>query len=141
MFHALAAFAAVATAGHLAWAALQLARGRAGSPRLLAVHPRLVAWCLGAALVVGLVLYPHYRVNVRGYVLDREAPWASNLFDVKEYAGVVALPTVLALLGARRHVVPGGPLVRPFAVASLTAFALLAFSLVAGLIVTSVRGV
>ena len=48
------------------------------------------------AAILGMVLYPAYRVEVRGRYLDHVAPWATNTFDIKENLALVALPLCLA---------------------------------------------
>lgn len=49
-----------------------------------------------AAAAVGLTAYPTYRVAVRARYLDHLAPWASNLFDLKENLVALGLPLALA---------------------------------------------
>lgn len=140
VLHALCGMALLGSSTHLAVAAVQLLRGRRSALRLAQLQPLVATALFAAVLLLGLVVYPHYRVNVRGLVLDRAAPWASNLFDVKEYAALLAAPLALALVPLRRHAEPGGVLAVPFAFCALALFALVAFTAVAGLVVTSVRG-
>jgi len=141
VLHALCGFALLGASTHVAVAAVQVLRGRRASLRMTQLQPVVIASLIAAAVVFGLLVYPHYRVNVRGLVLDRGEPWASNLFDMKEYAALLAVPLAAALAAMRRHVEPGGVLAVPFAFCALALFALVAFTAVAGLVVTSVKGV
>lgn len=141
VLHALCGVALLGASTHVAVAAVSLLRGRRPPPRIARLQPLVIASLIVAALALGLLVYPHYRVNVRGLVLDRSDPWASNLFDIKEYAALLALPLAGALAAMRRHVEPGGALAVPYAFCGLALFALVAFTAVAGLVVTSVKGV
>jgi hypothetical protein len=47
-----------------------------------------------AEAAIGLVNYPPYRIDVRAHYLDRAAPWATRLFDVKENLVLIAFPLV-----------------------------------------------
>jgi hypothetical protein len=141
MLHAVLGLAAVGSSVHLALGAVRVWQGKAPSMSRAQQHSLLVACLLSAALLVGLVLYPHYRVNVRGYVLDATAPWASNLFDIKEHLALLAFPLSLALWALRRQVRPGGPFAAFFAACAVSQASLLTFTAAAGLLITSVKGV
>src|SRR5262249_49905235 len=68
---------------------------------------RLYALVAAAAYTVtalfGGLLYPRYRYFVRGLQLDRDAPWASNLFDFKENLATLGRPLAIGAL-----IVPSG---------------------------------
>lgn len=85
--HMAVALATVAAALALVFRGVQRLRGRAVR---LPAEPLFVLATLTA--LIGLVIYPHDRVFVRGLLLDRDAPWASNLFDVKENLALFSLP-------------------------------------------------
>jgi hypothetical protein len=97
----------------------------------------LVTFALGA------LLYPSYRVHVRGYYLDRFAPVFSNLFDLKETYASLTLVIAVALGGLARSWRPAETpaLVRVYAVMSFVICAVVWFDVVAGLLVVSARGV
>lgn len=92
--HALAGFAVLALAIHLLLAAWS--SGPGASPRRH--RPRIFASVLlrvtVVAFVTGAVIYPEFRVEVRGPVFDVHYPILTALFEVKERAG--ALLVVLA---------------------------------------------
>ena len=135
--HAVASIVLAGATGHLGWLALARLRGKdVPSPRVLR-HLRAIGWCVGAAVLLGLLAYPHYRVQVRGLILDRDFPWASNLFELKEHAAALALPNWVAAFA-----VEGGPVsAKASAWLSLLLSVFILFALAAGLIVTTVRGV
>jgi L-asparagine transporter-like permease len=58
---------------------------------------RLTALLFLANFAVGAIIYPAYRVLVRRDYLDSHAPWAVNLFDIKEDLVLLALPIALML--------------------------------------------
>ncbi len=134
--HAAAAMVLAGSAGHLGWLALARLRGRdVPAPRLLR-HARVVGACILVSFLFGLLAYPHYRYHVRGLVLDRDFPWASNLFDLKEHAAALTVPLCVGLLGVERSA--AAP--RASAALALGLSALVLFVIAAGLVVTSVKG-
>jgi hypothetical protein len=141
--HALAAFALLGACTHQAVIALGLLRGRNHLARLARVHARTTALLFVLAFSAGLLLYPHYRYRVRGLYLDRYAPWASNLFDLKENLLALGLPLALAVavLGWRLEPRSGRAVLPVFAGCALGLWGLVLFGSVAGLLVTSVKGV
>ena len=91
VIHALVAFALLGASTHLAIVSIQLLRGRSHLGRLARVYAQVIGATFSAAFAVGLLLYPHYRYDVRGLFLDRYEPWASNLFDIKETLAALGL--------------------------------------------------
>jgi hypothetical protein len=134
--HALVAIVLAGATGHAAWLSVVRLRGREVPAPRLARHLKAIGACLLATLLLGLLAYPHYRVHVRGLVLDRDFPWASNLFDLKEHAAAIAAPLWVAAFGVETS----GASARSSAWLSLMLSALLLFALAAGLVVTSVHG-
>jgi hypothetical protein len=109
-----------------------------GSARLCRVYAAVTAIAYTTTFALGLLAYPTYRVEVRGYVLDRDAPWASNLFDTKETFAALGLPLVIgALLLSRVE------LKARLTYASLVwlTAAIVWFDVISGLIVTMEKGV
>lgn len=51
----------------------------------------LITW------ILGLLIYPVFRVNVRAVSFDSYLPWATGLFEVKEHVGSIGLIATLAL--------------------------------------------
>ena len=142
VLHALVAAAALGASTHLAVTSVGLLRGRAQLGRVARIHSQVIGLTFVAAFALGLLVYPTYRYYVRGLYLDRYAPWASNLFDIKENLAALALPLALALLAVGRRAETGGDraAVRLVAFLGLALWALTAFAVVSGLVITSVKG-
>lgn len=134
--HALLAVVACGSAGHLGVLSVSRLRGQVLGPNRLLGHAKVLLGSLLACFVVGLLAYPHYRYHVRGLQLDRDAPWASNLFDLKENLAALTLPLGLALVAMERDQSA------PRLAAGLGVFVASStfFLVVSGLVVTLVRG-
>lgn len=67
--------------------------------------PWIAAALFAAAFVLGCVLYPPYRLEVRAGWLDAHRPEVARLFDIKEHAAALALATLAAqvYLARRAH--------------------------------------
>lgn len=101
ILHTIFAFVALLAATHLAIHATLSALGRPQTSALLRF-----GWIAPATLLVqavlGLAIYPAYRVTVRAPDFDRNAPFVAALFDFKEHLAALALPLVVgAALAAR----------------------------------------
>jgi hypothetical protein len=143
VLHALAAFALCGACTHQAIIGIGLLRGRLHLGRLARIYAQLIGALFIVAFGVGLLMYPHYRYHVRGLFLDRYEPWASNLFDMKENLLALGLPFAVCLFVLGRKFDPREEKVLiPFiAFASIALWALVAFGVVSGVVVTSVKGV
>jgi hypothetical protein len=143
LLHAVAAVALAGAATHQALVAFRLWRGAIHLGRLARVYSRLLGALYPAAFALGLLMYPHYRYAVRGLYLDRYAPWASNLFDVKENFAALGLPLALALFFVGRDLEPARdrPLLGFVAFLSIALWALMLTAALSGLLITDVRGV
>ena len=56
------------------------------------------AWGYIVSFVIGLLIYPVFRVNVRAADFDKARPWATGLFEVKEHIGAIALFAAIAII-------------------------------------------
>ena len=93
--HAVFAFAALFASTHHAAHAVLSALGRA-QERELRRFGFIAPACLFAQALLGLLLYPAYRLRVRAPDFDRFAPAVAQLFDFKEHLAALALALVLA---------------------------------------------
>lgn len=142
ILHALAAIVLIGATTHHAIIAVGYLRGRY-KVRLGRIYAATIAVAYGITFVLGLFAYPAFRYHVRGLYLDRYEAWASNLFDTKENFAALGLPLVIALFVLSRAIVPSEDraLVRGYSVLALLAAAIVWFSVIAGLVITQVRGV
>ena len=134
--HAVGAVLVSGSVGHLGVLGLARLLGKEVAPGRLAVHARNSLLGLGLTFALGLLAYPHYRVYVRGLVLDRDAPWASNLFDIKENLAAFCLPLALAVLAMERD--RAAP--RLSATFCVLLFVFTTFVMTSGFLVTLVHG-
>jgi hypothetical protein len=51
------------------------------------------------SFILGLLIYPRIRVRIRAEYFDPKIPWATGLFEIKEYIGAIGLFIALVLLG------------------------------------------
>ena len=51
------------------------------------------------SFLLGLLIYPVFRVKVRAEYFDLKLPWLTGLFEIKEYVGAIGLFIALVLLG------------------------------------------
>ncbi len=140
--HALAAIALLGATTHDAVLVIGFLRGRFGRAGLERLYVRIQLVAYLATFALGAVVYPAYRIYVRAAVFDRWAPWASNLFDIKENFAALGLPVVMAYAWLRSRFDPRKDVAwRPlYAVLGLTAAALVWFQTVAGLVLVAERG-
>jgi len=118
-------------------------RGRFGRERLEKTYAKVVSAAYVLTFVLGALLYPTYRVHVRGYYLDRHAPAFSGLFDVKETYASLTLVVAVAL-GALAYTwrpTETPVLVRVYVTMSFIVCAVVWFNVIAGILVVSAHGV
>lgn len=142
LLHGGASIVLIGAATHHALQMRHYLRGRFERAALERTYARVVAVAYVVTFTLGAMLYPSYRVHVRGLYLDRYAPGYAALFDVKETYASLALIVAVALGAlsgtAWRREAPA--LVRVYAVMSLIVCAVVWFDVIAGLLVISVRG-
>ena len=145
VLHALLALAMGGAATHLLLVTLGIQRADrvfASKVRLTRIYSQVTGWLFTATLLIGAVVYPTYRYFVRGLFLDRYAPWASNLFDFKENIAAAAAPFAAGLVLLGRRFDGNDPEVRlTLAVCAFVVFAAVAFDIISGLVIVSVRSV
>ena len=139
--HTLVGFALLGALTHLALVAVGELRGGRRA-RLVRIYAQVVGATFAVAFAIGLLMYPGFRYQVRGLYLDRYAPWASNLFDMKENLLALGLPLSVLLFFLGRRYDTGQESLRPLlATSALLLWGVVVFGVVAGVLVTSVRGV
>ncbi|TAK26945.1 MAG: hypothetical protein EPO40_18365 [Myxococcaceae bacterium] len=139
VLHTIAAGALTGSATHLALTLRKARRGRP-NPRLQRLYPAVAAGCYLAVYVLGTLIYPRYRVEVRANWLDDHAPWASVLFDLKENLATLLGPLVLAMVVLSRAEEPAKPSRALLGCAAAVALGVW-FNVVSGLLVGSMRSV
>ena len=142
LLHAGAAIVLIGAATHHALQMRHYLRGNFQRQALEKVYAKVVSVAYVITFVLGAMVYPSYRVQVRGLYLDRFAPAYAGLFDVKEVFASLTL-TVAVGLGALAFTLrptESPALARVYAAMSLLVCAVVWLDVVAGILVTSVRG-
>ena len=143
VLHAAASIVLVGASTHHALQMRHYWRGRFGKKGLEKLYAKVIAVTYVLTFAIGALLYPSYRYHVRGLYLDRYAPWAAELFDVKEmYASLALFVAIgLGMLAFTLEPEKERPFVKVYAAMSILVCAVVWFNVIAGLIVVSVRGV
>ena len=143
VLHAGASIVLVGSATHHALRMRFYLRGDFSRVALERLYARVVAVSYALTFTFGALLYPSFRVHVRAAFLDASAPDYARLFDVKEFYAAVALVVALSLGGSSYVLEPKEEpeLARVYAWASVLVACVVWFEVIAGLLVTSVRGV
>jgi hypothetical protein len=118
-------------------------QGRFGRVALEKTYAKVVAVTYVVTFLLGAILYPTYRYHVRALYLDRYAWWAARLFDVKEVFASLALLVAIALGVLAYTLRPSEErwLLRVYATMSFLVCGVVWLDVIAGLVVTSVRGI
>jgi len=95
--HLVTAVIAMASAIHLCVRFTMALRGRKGLFRIKKMHAQILAISYSISFILGAIIYPTFRVRVRYEYFDKELPWATMLFEIKEHYAAIALLPVLAL--------------------------------------------
>ena len=77
-------------------------RGRPVHPRLERLYPKVLSVAYLTTLILGLVIYPAYRLHVRLAFLDATVPGATASFEVKEHLAALGLILLPYLIVASR---------------------------------------
>lgn len=150
LVHGILALALVGSAIHHTVSCVPWLWGRPGAPRRANLHGSLLAALFLAAFLLGLLLYPSYKVDVRLGVFDAPRasgglglPWVSSIFDIKEHLVALVLPAVIAIYAFGRAVGPEGLRERRGLYVGLSLFTSIALvvSALIALWVTSIRAV
>ncbi len=77
-------------------------RGRFAAKGREKRHTCIMWWAYLATYGIGALIYPAFRVHMRHEYLDKNLPWATGIFEVKEHWGAIALAVLLAYCAMRR---------------------------------------
>lgn len=143
VLHAGGSIVLIGAATHHALQMRHYLAGRLGREKLEKTYAKVVSVTYVFTYVIGALLYPSYRVHVRGLWLERHALGFAELFDLKEVYASLTLVVAVALGAMALTLKPSEEraLTRVYAVLSFIVCAVVWFNVIAGLLVTSVRGV
>jgi hypothetical protein len=143
VLHAGGSIVLIGSATHHALQMRHYLRGRFGREKLEKLYAKVVAVSYVFTFAMGALLYPSYRVYVRGLYLDRHAPGYAGLFDVKEFYASLALLVAVGLGALAFTLRPAEHpwLARVYAMMSFNVVAVVWFNVISGLVITSIRGI
>ena len=87
--HLFTTFVLVGSMTHNLLIVIGFVRGKFGRQKLEWLYVRVSLWAYTIVYVIGVLIYPAYGARIRHPYLDRQLPWATGLFEVKEYWGAV----------------------------------------------------
>lgn len=142
VLHVAAAVVLIGAATHHAVVAYGYLRG-VYRVRLARVYGATALAAYAVTFALGAMAYPTYRYHTRDQYLDQNAPWAANLFDIKENFAALGLPAVLLVFALGRLMDPKGDraLVGSYAALVFFCAALVWFNFFAGLALSLEKGV
>lgn len=89
--HLFVTFMLVGALAHNLLTVFRYLRGKFGKKKLELRYIKYALWSYVIVYVLGALIYPAYRVYIRGAYFDPELPWATGLFEVKEHWGAIGL--------------------------------------------------
>jgi hypothetical protein len=143
LLHAGGAIVLIGASTHHALQMRHYFRGDFVRMKLEKTYAKVIAVAYPITFLLGAILYPSYRYHVRALFLDRYAHWAARLFDVKEVFASLALVVAIGMGALALTLQPKEEphLARVYAAMSLIVCGVVWLDVVAGVIVTGVRGI
>ncbi len=89
--HLFATFVLVGSMTHNLLCVIDYVRGRFGRQKLELLYVKVSFWAYVIVYVLGALVYPAFRVYIRGPYFDTRIPWATGLFEVKEHWASIGL--------------------------------------------------
>ena len=81
-------------------------RGKFGRQRLEQLYVKVSFWAYIIVYLLGILIYPAYKIHIRQTYFDPQLPWATGLFEVKEHWGAVGLGLFFVYYFLRRSFRP-----------------------------------
>ena len=89
--HLFATFVLVGSMTHNLLCVIDYVRGRFARQKLELLYVKVSFWAYIIVYVLGALIYPAFRVYLRGVYFDPQIPWATGLFEVKVHWGAIGL--------------------------------------------------
>jgi hypothetical protein len=89
--HLFATFVLVGSMTHNLLIVFSYLHGRFSRQKLEKLYAKVSLWAYVIVYVIGALIYPAFRVYIRGSYFDPKIPWATGLFEVKEHWAAVGL--------------------------------------------------
>jgi hypothetical protein len=95
--HLITAIVALATSVHLVMRLITCLRMRGAFLNQVRLHAPIMAISYMLTVVLGMLMYPEFRYEVRHLLLDPHLPHLTGLFEIKEHFTALGLLPALAL--------------------------------------------
>ncbi|MHC4571972.1 MAG: hypothetical protein ACYS0C_07850 [Planctomycetota bacterium] len=105
--HLFATFVLVGSMTHNLLRVVSYLRGKFGRQELEWLYVKVSLWAYIVVYVIGALIYPAFRVHIRGSYFDPQIPWATGLFEVKEHWSAVGLALFFVYYFLRKNFQPG----------------------------------
>jgi len=96
--HLVAAVCAIATSTHLLLRLIRTWRSHGAYVAQIRIHAILAGGAYLVAMALGALLYPAFRLQVRGELFDAHMPWLTGLFEIKEHLASLGLVPAIGIL-------------------------------------------
>lgn len=104
--HLFVTFVLVGSMTHNLLVVVKYCRGRFNRQKLELFYVKVSLWAYVIVYAIGALIYPAFRVYIRGDYFDKNLPWATGLFEVKEHWGAVGLALLFVYYFLRRNFQP-----------------------------------
>jgi hypothetical protein len=143
ILHAAAAIALVGATVHYGILAVSYLRGRYYRIDLHRTYLKIICYLYPLTFALGLILYPRFRVHVRADYMDKEAPYGTLFFEIKEHWLAVGLAILIALLALSRNIQISKPtaVTHLYNMLGIVLTVVVLFAVFTGLVLVSVRSV
>ena len=97
LVHLFATFVLVGSMTHNLFCVRDYLRSKFNRQKLEQLYVKVSLWAYVIVYVIGALIYPAFRVHIRPD-FDKELPWATGLFEVKEHWGRCRIGIVFRVL-------------------------------------------
>lgn len=104
--HLFATFVLVGSMTHNLLIVFNYLRGKFSRQKLEWLYVKVSLWAYIVVYVIGALIYPAFRVYIRGSYFDPQIPWATGLFEVKEHWAAVGLALFFVYYFLRKNFQP-----------------------------------
>ena len=143
LLHAAGAIALVGATVHYGILAVSYLCGRYYRLDLHQTYLKIICFLYPLTFALGLILYPRFRVHVRGEYLDKELPHGTMFFEIKEHWLAVGLAILITILALNRTIVISKPtaVTRLYNMLGIVLTVVVLYAVFTGLALVSVRSV
>jgi hypothetical protein len=106
LVHLFATFILIGSMSHNLLYVAKYAQGKFGRQKQEFRYLKWAFWSYIFVYVIGAIIYPAFRVHIRGATFDPLLPWATGLFEVKEHWGAIGLAIFVVYYFLRKNFNP-----------------------------------